>query len=436
MKKLFLIFIFVLICVPINIHAGEHALPHCPHYDEETKTCNASICKSGCDGEEFDIPSEFYTNDNSRILEVDTLIINLKNEEYDIYSGARFYFDQILNVIINGNGATFISDEDSDAEILLYGHNININDLSIKIPTLLSMDGDISLFGVNIDDSERYIALDIRKANKIAIKNSNIKGISCSFSKSVPIEIDNSNLLGDKCSISVSSYMQHQANKSTINNATFLYEAGTKQESSFLPATPNAGDVIIKNSKLNCACAGAGGGQFNVNIYIDSSNIITDELANRTSVEENHSGHVYIESSNTDDLVVNVDTDVPIDQYFKNIKNIDDVIWEVEDETIAKIEDNKIIPLKAGTTNIYGIENRNYYKLAITVREDVVEPTPTATVTPTVAPTPNGTPTPSKPEKDNSVKVPDTYAFSLIMILFAIILSIFFTYRLIIKEEE
>ena len=429
MKKYILFIIIAYIVIfPTATYAVE-IRPECPNYDEETKTCTISLCMDGCDG--LDLASGVFHQD------VNTLIINLKNDTYTLYED--FMAFRVENVIINGNDSTLTYSENIDKDIvfIMSGSNIQLNDLNIDFSMEFYTHDYTEFNNIHFLSERNNPSLCLTDLLKCKINNSVIKGLYAKSEVQEMIEINNSDIRSSNhCSINYIRQYFETSNHSS-SKASFLNSVGESTNPSFLPNNLDY-DVVIKNSKLNCASINSEDG-FTSSMYIDSTNEWEDNRIDRGdegNVTEKGQGYIYIETSNNDLVEVNTEDDLSLANYFDNIININNVVWEVEDETIARIENNKIIPLRAGTTNIYGTEGRNFYKLAFTVREDVVEPTPTPTSTPVVEPTPNATIKPTEPVKEEDVKVPNTYAFSLIMILFAIILSIFFTYRLIIKEEE
>ena len=428
MKNTYLyIIIILLLFFPLSTFAVEGA-PDCPNYDEETKTCTLSLCLDGCD--------DLNPNSIRFYQDVETLIINLQNDTYPFYyPWMNFYVD---NVIINGNNSTLTYSDGISTEqrFRIVGRSLKINDLNIDFPLSAYGSNYVELnnirFTVEHDDS----SLIIEGEPDSKINNSTIKGIFAQMENTQLMEIDNSDIRSQNhCSLIFAKRYSDTSNKFKIL-PSFLSGDGEENGPSFLPDNQTP-DVIIKNTKLNCAEASASGGLSSA-IYIDSTNEWEDNVIDRSdngNVLEEGDGKIYIETSNNESVEVSTDDDLSLSDYFDNIVNINNVIWEVEDDTIARIENNKIIPLKPGTTNIYGTEGRNFYKLAFTVREDVVEPTPTPTATPVVEPTPNATLKPTEPVKDEDVKVPDTYAFSLIMVLIAIVASAISAFYLS-KEEN
>ncbi len=425
MKKYILFIIIAYIAIfPTATHAIE-IRPECPNYDEETKTCTISLCMDGCDG--LDLAAGVFHQD------VKNLIINLKNDTYTFYED--FMAFRVENVIINGNNSTLTYSDSISLNDLFHmsGRSIQLNDLNLDFSLKLYTTDYSELNNIRFLSERNKPSLYLEYSSKCTVNNSVVKGIYAITSGDKELMINNSDIRSrNHCSIDYTKSIMRESNHYNTF-ASFLNFVGESTNPSFLPNYQDF-DVIVKSSKINCASNYATD-ELNSYMYIDSTNEWEDNRIDRGdegNVTEKGQGYIYIETSNNDLVEVNTEDDLSLANYFDSIININNVVWEVEDETIAKIEDNKIVPLKPGTTNIYGTEGRNFYKLAFTVREDVVTPTPTST--PIVEPTPNATLKPTEPVKEEDVKVPDTYAFSLIMVLIAIVASAISAFYLS-KEE-
>ncbi len=141
--------------------------------------------------------------------------------------------------------------------------------------------------------------------------------------------------------------------------------------------------VFVTNSKVNCASTYSEDTNVKaMNQFFDyqtkwSKPIVRGtDLESNANVIEKNDGVIYIENAATDTLILNVDLEKPIADYFKDILPEGETLgeWFIEDETILKVENNKIVPLKVGTTAIYGVVNSNVYSVYITVTDDMVNP--------------------------------------------------------------
>ena len=70
---------------------------------------------------------------------------------------------------------------------------------------------------------------------------------------------------------------------------------------------------------------------------------------------------------------VNINSETSIDELFSNIDLPPSISWRVEDESIAKIENGKIVALKAGTTTIIGTGDNINLRIDIVVNPETVE---------------------------------------------------------------
>lgn len=70
---------------------------------------------------------------------------------------------------------------------------------------------------------------------------------------------------------------------------------------------------------------------------------------------------------------VNINSETSIDELFSNIDLPPSISWRVEDESIAKIENGKIVALKAGTTTIIGTGDNINLRIDVVVNPETVE---------------------------------------------------------------
>lgn len=70
---------------------------------------------------------------------------------------------------------------------------------------------------------------------------------------------------------------------------------------------------------------------------------------------------------------VNINSETSIGELFSNIDIPPSISWRVEDESIAKIENGKIVALKAGTTTIIGTGDNISLRIDVVVNPETVE---------------------------------------------------------------
>lgn len=231
-----------------------------------------------------------------------------------------------------------------------------------------------------------YCEMDYNPANDYEsyIKNSKIYG-------EVPLTIrsrDRYNLLientdlddttkDNSCSITVNSPQVQTCPKSNTPSKK-LMPSYLKNEDTFKNISIN-----VKNSKVNCAKTYSEDvNNAALDLFFDyqtkwSKPIVrSNDLESTANVVERNNGNIYIEAGAEDTLKLNVDLEKNISEYFKDIIPNGSVLgdWFIEDESILKVENGKIIPLKAGTTAIYSVIDNNVYSVYITVTDDMVNP--------------------------------------------------------------
>lgn len=72
-------------------------------------------------------------------------------------------------------------------------------------------------------------------------------------------------------------------------------------------------------------------------------------------------------------IKVNINSQTSINEIFSNIDIPPSISWRVEDESIAKIENGKIVALKAGTTTIIGTGDNINLRIDVVVNPETVE---------------------------------------------------------------
>ena len=416
MKKYYILLVSILLLFPINVKAAMVSTDNCDTYYAETKTCKINICKNDCN---FSSISNIPIFGNS----VNTLIINLERDEYTL-NNTKLWFINISDVTINGDGSTFSFENENDTALSFRGENLNINNLNLNMVVGIEYAQNVVLDTITVKDSPTTDeALNIvYPSQKVQISNSIIPGLNITVDYSIPISINNSDLRTDnRCSIeySILNMVLNNVYKGTFNYADY--------DVRLLEDLQN-NKIQIRNSKLSCASCGTQVDGDSAIIEIDSTNEWKDGVIDRgRNVKENtDNAYIYIEQSDKDTVTINTVDDLTLNNYFELDEDFP-ISWEVEDEDIAKIEDNKIIPLKVGSTIIRARQGHDIYTLRLDVTDDMINPTPTPTPTPIVTPSPVPT---------NDVKVPDTYHTGLFIIIAAIFTVIPVTYYFISKEEE
>ena len=419
MKRGLIVFVALILIMPVNVKAYGPGTDKCDEYNAETKTCTINICKNDC---RFDnLLDSFDFN-----VEVDNLVISLEKNEY-ILSSQTLNYLEFENIYIDGNNSTLSFIEDlSSRKLNIYSIGLNIMDLNINMP-IEAYDANVIHFdNVNISNGSGYnYGLSINRfLDNIKIENSKIPGVVVYSSVPLPIQINNSDLTGaQECSIFY--YLQPEPGADKVSpfmkndsRLKFLGMSNISRNGAFLT-----------NSKINCAkCDNYN--SMPLHIYIDSTNEWEDNriVRDENVLELSDNTFIMIERADEDTVSINAIDDLNLNNYFNSIDEEASINWVVQDEEIAVVRNNRIIPLKVGSTLISGEIGHDLYTLRLNVTEDMINPTPT--VTPTIIPTPSPSPVP------NDVIVPDTYNTGLFVIIATIFTVIVVTYYYISKEEE
>ncbi len=217
---------------------------------------------------------------------------------------------------------------------------------------------------------------------KSTIKNSKISnqnGTSIFLSNREPdtLTINNSDLTNSKCSIISDIPVPVPCGGASYGQTIYP---------TFLAYTDDLNIVVdVYNSKVNCAMTKSTDTTINgINMYFNQSNTWSNPISRGTDIDKNNvvelnNGKIYIDFGNKGVLKLNVDLSKPIIDYFKDIIPEGKVLgeWKIEDPTIVKVVDGKIVPLKVGTTKLIATIDNNNYVLEIEVTSDML-PSPKA----------------------------------------------------------
>lgn len=112
------------------------------------------------------------------------------------------------------------------------------------------------------------------------------------------------------------------------------------------------------------------------NMYFAADNTWVKEINRGNDLDTSNviglnAGNVVIEHALTKNINLK-DGKQDITKLFEDIAS--DINWSVENDKILKIEDGKIVPLKAGTTKITGEKDNDAYVLTITVLDEQENP--------------------------------------------------------------
>ncbi len=206
------------------------------------------------------------------------------------------------------------------------------------------------------------------------ISNPNGNAIYLSSRDKDKIKIENTDLSNSTCSI-VSAIPTLVPCESTSYSTTTIRPTYLAYSESLNT------QVDVYNSKVNCAMTSSNDTTRKaMNMYFAENNTWSNKVVRGTELPANvielNNGIIYIDHSTKDVLVINVDKDKPIESYFEGVIQDGQVLgeWIIGDESIVKIVDGKIIPLKVGETTITGVVAGEMYTLYLTVTEDMLNP--------------------------------------------------------------
>ena len=346
--------------------------------------------------EKVDVKTNFffmiYVNDRITIKDSKIKIINLDSSEAEHLAGIRMdnQYVTIINTEIETNNFYATG---CDETYLIEDSNIKITknfitdsaDFTIK-NTDLDIKGSFEMYGkayfenVNLV-SGHTVGLKLADADA-TLKNVKISGAteyaleigSHDFKSGYIVKADNVDLLNNKNSIHLVTGTQCMYYDEMTCD---YYTDGTKAEgvekkhNTIINAwfTNSKIKSIITEDKKNL---GAGNAYFdNTNTW--SSTPTRGNDLNKYNVVELNKGKVLIEESNKGTLKLNVDKEVNLNTYFEDLGEVLGE-WLIEDNSIVKVIDGKIIPLKVGTTKLTANINNTYYVLSVTVTEDMLNP--------------------------------------------------------------
>ena len=264
----------------------------------------------------------------------------------------------------------FNSDSEYSGIYLIGSDNVEINNLTIN------SNGSMLAKGLVLDD--------VRSAsiNNLTVNNSEVGlyvhrtiGDNDHSTINSEIEVNNSNLLNNTCS-SFNILDDEWFEIITDNKYSGLIAYN-------LPFTSKKSYQVVfnKNNLLNCAVASG----TDTNTYVSGENTWEEEPISYTYDEidyDNLTNTVQNVNNGTVDVVKNYKGTVTIeegssvddDTAFEEELNLDGVTWTSNDESIARIENGKILGLKEGTTTITGVSSDGLttYEIVVNVVKNPV----------------------------------------------------------------
>jgi len=347
-------------------------------------TKNVEVDNIRFDGTQFFAP---FISENVIVKNSNIKGTGFEFNQNEWHPGVRFDSNnvQIINTTIRSDGLW----DDYYSEVLIKDSTITLDNgfksksdkLTIKNSTITAPKG-VEKFGL-LDFDNATIKVNSQVGLRFVngsgvIKNSNISGakeygieyIADSFANKFNLKIDNTDLTNNTNSL-------HLKTAEVVcrfwDEATCDYYTNDYQEKNPLYKYGIMVNVWMTNSKIKNIKAEDGGV-----VYVGKTNHWSSKPKRANSFDKGNvveltKGKVIYEESNTGILKLNVDKEVNLNTYFEDLGEVLGD-WIIEDSSIVKIVNGKIIPLKVGTTTITAHINNTYYVLGVTVTEDMLNP--------------------------------------------------------------
>jgi hypothetical protein len=312
------------------------------------------------------------------------------------------WFDdvEISNISFVGNSSSY-SDIDlyDNASVTLT--NVNLNSFVSDIDNfgILLLDGNMEakLTNVSISDSNSYYGIAFnfngKYTNSAVLDNINISGTKegittvnedCGSStvggggtfvarlgEILPnpvlnINIKNSKINADTCSV-VMNY--------NINSCDFNAQGKALSPQSYVPDSIDSSKVdytSITNSTIGCLKAvqdnksGSSTTDVNPIIYADYTNTWSSPPSRGANVLEVGNAKVYYDLFTKKDVSVILHSGTNLADIIP-ASELANITYEIEDETVARITDNKIVGLRTGTTKVIARSGLNVYQFSVSV---------------------------------------------------------------------
>lgn len=370
------IFILCVFCFPLNVFALE--------IDCSVKNMNVSVCDSGCDysdlGELFD-DIDTYTDD----CDLNSLTINIGEGYYPVSFNSIGYVDNLTIKGADKNKTTLGFDEHfrvtSTTNASISDLKINSNDEYYSFKVRNSK--NVNLNNLIIDAKNSEVGILFEEVDNVKVNNTVINGAN-SFGvynnrcepNTVPstereiiyrnlVEINNSDISNNTCGVLDGCFEEVEPLYDSVVSSFESYASTSRSMIEYEYDT-----TVINNSKLGCAIAyGELYRNYPPSIYIKSNNTWTEIPVYDENIVELADGRVVVEFEEERSVSLKNKNQLEINSIFENSSEFD---WVVEDETIAKVKDGKIIPLKVGKTILTATNGSINYRVNLVVTNDLL----------------------------------------------------------------
>lgn len=216
------------------------------------------------------------------------------------------------------------------------------------------------------------------KVNNTVINGANSFGVynnRCDLGQEAPIdrsisyrnlvEINNSDISNNTCGVLDGCFEEVEPLYDSVVSSFESYASTSRSMIEYEYDT-----TVINNSKLGCAIAyGELYRNYPPSIYIKSNNTWTEKPVYDENIVELADGRVVVEFEEERSVSLKNKNQLEINSIFENSSEFD---WVVEDETIAKVKDGKIIPLKVGKTILTATNGSINYRVNLVVTNDLL----------------------------------------------------------------
>jgi hypothetical protein len=309
------------------------------------------------------------------------------------------------------NNITFVGDNNStsyyNAINFVENNSVNLKELKFvdfnststqSYILLVSSNVDANLSNITINNSTSYYGIafannDYRFISNNTLDNVNINDIKvgvyvydseCSGSMLSPTALQSFKRLVETSGSSSYGYVNLKINNSTIKSSTcsvvMSYEVTScspqKRQitTTGLAYVPNDVDTSstdytsISNSTFSCLNANQTGTTKETGpiIYADYTNTWLEAPTRGVNVLESGTGKVYYDLLTKKDVSIMVHNNSNLADIIPS-SELTNITYEVEDETVARIVDNKVVGLRTGTTKVVARSGLNVYQFSVSV---------------------------------------------------------------------
>lgn len=392
-EYLILVITLCLFFSPMNVFAEEKLAEDIAC---NTKSIDVTVCDTGCDYDDIGVLLEEVDNYTDR-CNLNDLIINIKSGTYEVHYNHIKYID---NLIINGDDKNSTSVIFDNYFEIISATSVSISNLKISV---LNGDAVLGVFDsktlsldnllINATNTETGIylnSIDQAKIDNVLVNGASLFGVynnSCYRQINSPkagdfppssysnmLYINNSDISDNKCSVFDGCYQKNKSARkvSKYDNIPPIYDFTVDPSIEKNMVTYETDTTIISNSKLSCAVAHGINDSYYLppSIYVMSNNTWSNKPVYDDNVIEIGDGRVIVDFEEDKIISINAIDLIDINSVFPETSGLE---WSAEDDTIAKIENGRIVPLKVGNTVLKAANGRVNYRINLIVNDNLID---------------------------------------------------------------